>query len=157
MRTHGSKARGVTVERMLHRYYPNADFDTRTSQVVFGRAVDGPPWLQIAPASYEVAFEARAGDKLVGLLLGTMRFPRSRDERPEWHSHQTLVLRSWQRRGLGSLLWETMLCLERPKAAYVAVASDRGLTLIRRLERVHPDVEWKVDALGDRKLRVLGG
>lgn len=157
MRTHGSKARGVTVERMLHRCYPDADFDTRTSQVVFGSHWDGPTWLQTAPASYDVAFEARAGDKLVGLLLGTMRFPKSRGERSEWHSGGTLVIRSWQRRGLGRLLWETMLCLERPKAVYVTVASDRGLTLIQRLERVHPDVEWKVDALGGRKLRVLGG
>jgi len=95
-------------------------------------------------------YYATVGDRIVGTLcvlwLGRWK---------KICSCGTVVSRSWQNKGVATMLWDEMIDFHKPKRIYVSLVSDRGLSLIASLKENYRWIEWQTSERADRKLRVL--
>lgn len=89
-----------------------------------------------------------------GKVVGVLKFEfNSRGKK--FSSVGTWVCATARKQGVGTNLWRAAIERLKVKVAEVTVVSDRGLTLVTRLQQEFPDVSFEVKESADRKLRVL--
>lgn len=71
------------------------------------------------------------------------------------HAAGTFVTPSLRKSGLASHLWIKILKHEKPKTVYVTISTDKGLTLVSAMKRKFGQINWKIEEVGSRKLKVL--
>lgn len=87
-----------------------------------------------------------------GRLVGVMKYGLSSGL---LMANGTWVAPAMRRSGLAVHLWERVIEREHPTAVEVLVVSDRGKTLVHRLQRQWPGICWDVFDDGLRPLRLL--
>jgi len=68
----------------------------------------------------------------------------------------TEVSPKYRKIGIARSLWDLAIRTERPISVYVGVCTDRGMTLVNSVHRIHNRKHWVVYDDGRRKLRVIG-
>jgi hypothetical protein len=89
-----------------------------------------------------------------GKVVGVLKFHYN-SRWKKLSSVGTWVRRDARKMGVGTKLWGKAKDELGLKRAEVTVVSDRGLTLVTRLQEAFPDMAFAVKEAGDRKLRNL--
>lgn len=101
---------------------------------------------------HNVGILAKRKGRIIGRMCGCIA---SHTVGVFYESGFTFVSKNWRKKGLAMAMWRLMLETINPSTVNLRVISDRGLTLVERLQNEFKHIRFFWHDDGNRKLRLL--